>query len=412
MASSGRKKRDPALQPVKELVLSDKNRMLRLILIGVFLLIALIAFTVGLFSALNTEPGWETVDCGATEVNCSGDFIFSYCYGQTEENPTSEKKRLSNLYSQAVIDAWQIFYTDVENLNKRVNTAVTVDPALYDAFALIQSYHSRCIYLAPVYEAYGNLFAAQSDTVAAQYDPAQDGEQAAYLEDLIVFTSDPSMVNLKLLPDHQVCLTVAPEYLQYAEENEITRFLDFGWMRNAFIADYLAETVAAEGFTNGFLSSYDGFTRNLDDRGEEFSLNLFNRRGTDIYLAGTMSYSRPISIVFLRDYPMSQRDQNSYYTFQNGKILSDKVDPADGLCKSATDSLVSYSYEMGCAEVLLQQMPVFVADALDANALAAMQDAGISSIWFDAAVLTCNDAAMQIKLNPDSGVDYTLKYVN
>ena len=37
---------------------------------------------------------------------------------------------------------------------------------------------------------------------------------------------------------------------------------------------YLAKQLSEAGFTNGFLSSYNGFTRNLDDRGEPFSLNL------------------------------------------------------------------------------------------------------------------------------------------
>ena len=396
---------------MKQLVLSDKNRKLRLILLCVFLLIAIIAFTVGLFAALDTEPGWGAVECSASEVNCSSDFIFSYCYGQTAENPASEQKRLSNFYSQAATDAWRIFHTDVAAINSQVNTTLTVDPALYEAFSLIRQYGSRCLYLGPVYEAYGNLFVAQSDGEAAQYDPAQDAEQAAYLTELTAFTSDPSMVDLQLLPDHQVRLVVAPEYLEYAQANEITQFLDFGWTANAFIADYLADVLTEAGFTNGFLASYDGFTRNLDDRGEEFSLNLFSRRETSIYLAGTMQYNQPISIVFLRDYPMSQRDQYSYYTFQSGHIVSAMVDPSDGLCKSATDSLVSYSYDLGCAEVLLQQIPLFVADSLDTEALAAMHGDGISSIWFDGTVLSCNDADMQIKLNPESGVDYTLEYV-
>ena len=86
-----------SLPPVKNLILSDENRMLRIILMVVFLVIALVAFYIGIRAVLDTEPGWEAVECASGEVNCSSDFVFSYCYGQTEENPSVEKKRLSNL---------------------------------------------------------------------------------------------------------------------------------------------------------------------------------------------------------------------------------------------------------------------------------------------------------------------------
>lgn len=399
-----------SLPPVKNLILSDENRMLRIILLIVFLVIAIVAFGFGIHSVLTTEPGWEAVECASGEVNCSSDFMFSYCYGQTEENASSEKKRLSNLYSQLATDAWKIFNADVWALSEQPGVPVEVDPALYDALALIQEYDNRHIFLAPVYAEYEHLFIAQSDVEAAEYDPAQNSQQAAYLAELASYAADPNMVDIQLLADGSVKLNVAPEYLEFAQDHDITRFLDLSWMTNGFIADYLADNLIREGFTNGFLASFDGFTRNLDTRGEEFSLNLFNRQDTSIYLAGTMQYDRPIAIVFLRDYPMSQKDQYHYYAFENGRIATIFADPTDGLSKSATDSLVSYSYDVGCAEILLQQTPVFIADSLEEEALARMKEAGISSIWFDGLNLRCNDQDLTINLNPKSGLDYKLAY--
>ena len=401
-----------SLPPVKNLILSDENRMLRIILLIVFLVIAIVAFGFGIHSVLTTEPGWEPVECASGEVNCSSDFLFSYCYGQTEENPSVEKKRLSNLYAQLATDAWRIFNTDVLTVNEQVNTPVTVDPALYDALALMDQHDSRYLFLAPIYAEYAHMFIAQSDVEAADYDPAQNSQQKEYLAALASYASDPAMVDIQLLGDNQVQLTVADEYLAFAQNEDITQFVDFGWMTNAFIADYLADKLIENGFTNGFISSYDGFTRNLDGRGEQFSLNLFNRRENSIYLAGTMQYDRPIAIVSLRDYPMSQKDQFHYYAFENGNLATTMVDPADGLYKSATDSLVSYSYDAGCAQILLRQMPVFIADTLDEAALTNWKSDGISSIWFDGLSLRCNDADLTIKLNAESGLDYFVEYVN
>ena len=400
-----------SLPPVKNLILSDENRMLRIILLVVFLVIAIVSFYIGIRAVLDTEPGWEAVECASGEVNCSSDFMFSYCYGQTEENPSVEKKRLSNLYSQLATDAWRIFNTDVLTLNEQVNKTVTVDPALYDALALFDQYNSRYLFLAPVYSEYAHLFIAQSDVEAADYDPAQNPQQAAYLAEMAAFAADPAMVDIELLGNNQVKLVVDAAYLDFANDEDISNFVDFGWMTNGFIADYLADKLIENGFTNGFISSYDGFTRNLDTRGEQFSLNLFNRQGTSIYLAGTMQYDRPISIVSLRDYPMSQKDQFHYYAFESGHLATTMADPADGMYKSATDSLVCYSYNLGCAEILLQQTAVYVAEALDEAALADMKANGISSIWFDGLSLCCNDEELTIALNGKAGLEYSLEYV-
>ena len=61
---------------------------------------------------------------------------------------------------------------------------------------------------------------------------------------------------------------------------------------------------------------------------------------------------------------------------------------------------------------LLRQMPVFVADTLDEAALTNWKKDGISSIWFDGLKLCCNDADLAIKLNAESGLDYSVEYVN
>lgn len=411
MGKSGKRNTDLPLQRVKNIELSDKNRMLRIILLVVLLVIAVMAFYFGIKAFLTTDPGWTQVEANADELNCSEDFLFQYCYGQSEESAIEEKKRLTLLYTEAVEDAWRIFHEEILVVGDNVNKAVTVDPALYRALEQIQSYGNRNLYLAPVYGEYNRIFTSDNDAVAAEIDPGQNKEQAAYVAELAAYANDPAMIDIQLLENDQVKLVVAPEYLAFAQENEITQFLDFGWMVNGFIADYLAQTLSDAGFNHGFLSSFDGFTRNLDDRGEQFNLNLFDRRENSVHLPGVMQYDRPIAIVFLRDYPMSQRDQYHYYTFSSGRIVTAYVDPADGLSKCATDSLVGFSYTEGCVDVMLQLCPVFLSDRLDTAALDTLYQMGTGSIWVEDTAVCCNDPSLQIKLNKDAGVDYTLQYI-
>ena len=411
MARSEKRNTEPSVRPVIRAELSEKNRTLRWILIIGFSCIALISLVIGLRAALVTEPGWEMVESASTESNCSGDFIFSYCYGQTEEDPSTEKKRLTMFYSEITESAFHIFYEGLAPINENVNQVVTVDPALYEALALVQKYGNRNFYLAPIYAEYSPIFLSSTEQEAAAYDPGRNPELKEYIRELADYCSDPTMIDLQLLGNSQVQLMVSDAYLAYAKKYEITEFVDFDWMVNAFIADYLTDELAEAGFTNGYLSSFDGFTRNLDDRGEQFTLNLFDRQVENIYLPATMHYDEPISIVFLRDFPMSEQDSFHYYAFSdNGApdIVTPYVNPQNGLEACAVSSLTGYSYDMGCAEILMQLAPVFTETELDEAALNGLTAGGIHSLWFENKTIYCNDPDLSITAIED----YTVQYIN
>lgn len=97
-------------------------------------------------------------------------------------------------------------------------------------------------------------------------------------------------------------------------------------MKNAFITDYVADVMIDNGYTLGSLTSYDGFTRNLDqtsaitklnagpdtsgtaEENADYSFNLYDRQGNIIYPAGVMHYDGAESIVSLHNYPMSDKE--------------------------------------------------------------------------------------------------------
>jgi len=217
------------------------------------------------------------------------------------------------------------------------------------------------------------------------------------------------MIDLQLLGNNQVLLKVSDAYLSFAAQNEIRSLIDFGWMKNAFIADYLAQVLTDNGFTNGYLASFDGFTRNLDMRANTYSFNVFDRQGGDIYIPAVLTYSAPASIVFLRDYPLGRNDAWHYYAFSGDRIASLLIDPKDGMNKASTDSLVSYAVEQGCAEILLEAVPVFISDVFDAELVQALSSAGIHSIWCDGTTLCYTDAQADLTFQ-QCDVAYTKVY--
>lgn len=403
--SKNARDRRPYVKPVQRVELSEINVKLRMILIVLLLSIAVVAVIYGLFSLLNTEPGWQEVEVSSSDTNCSADFVLMYEFGKDGVDATTEAKNVNRMYTYLTEVIYQTFSAETEAefgnvyaLNRHPNETVSVAHDLYKALELVVEYDSRYPFMAPVTAAYGAVFLSANDEEAALYDPMCNAEQMAYVQETAAYCADPEMIHVELLGDDQVRLVIAQEYLDYAEENEIETFLDFGWLTNAFIIDEIADTLAASGYTHGYIASYDGFTRNLDDRGNSYSFNIFHRTDGDVYMPARLDYSGPMSIVSLRDYPMTEEDQWHYHAYGDGKITTVFLDPADGKSKSSVDGLTAYSDNMGCAEILLKTAPVFIADSFDAYALETLEKEGIHSVrcYNKGVVFTQENAAVTL----------------
>ena len=410
--------RRPYLKPVTKLELSESNIKLRWIAIAVLLAIAAVSIGYGFYAALSTEPGWPEVIVLSDEVNCSGDFKLMYDFGADGINPTAQYKKLETLYGELTVSAYRLFSPDAEgtdnlyHLNAHVNEIVTVHPALYAALEQIAVSGSRHPFMGPVKELYDPVFLSSADGEAALFDPMKDPELTELAKETASYCADPGMISLELEGENLVCLKVSGEYAAFAEEYGFETLLDLGWMTNAFVIDYIANSLEAEGYTFGYLSSYDGFTRNLDNRGSSYSVNFFNRQGDTILMPASLAYSDPVSIVFLRDYPLTGRDQWHYYSYEDGSITTVLLDPADGMSKSAVDSLMGYSASHGCGQILLELAPVFTADMLDTDMLLDLSHKGIESLWYEGNVLchTEEDAAVTL-LRDSGGEGYSIRYV-
>lgn len=385
----------PHPEPVKRLTLPEGRLRLRLIFTIVFAVVAVIAFTRGVLAMLGREDGWATIEVSSSAgLSCGQDFVFRYYLGAGGLSATAEGKQITSLYTEACVKAYQLFQNDtyggglcnVYEINRRPNEELTVDALLYEAFAKCVAYNDRTIYLAPVYEMYDSLFYCSDDWETADFDPEQNDDLKVSFAELARYARDEDSVSIELLGDNRIRLKVSEEYLAYAGQENITSFIDFYWMKNAFIADYIAQCMQENGFTRGNISSYDGFVRNLDGSGESYSFNLYDREGSTVNKAAVLQYDTPLSIVYLRDYPMNSMDFQHYYELADGQIRTAYLSVEDGRCRASVPNLVSYSQTADCAQLLLELMPVFIADTFDADALPDY------SVYFADRVLYSNDS--------------------
>lgn len=392
----------PHLEPVERIELSEKHIGWRLVFFILFLVIAASAFASCVGSFFSKDPGWYEIEAGySDETHCGNEFVFMYYLGASGD-ATAENKELSIIYTDACEMAHKLFHnketfngiTNICYINQHPNEVLEVEPALYKAFTVINNYANRNIYLAPVYSQYDEIFSCNDDSQLVNFDPRLNLEVAEDYAKIAEFARNPEMVEIQLLGDNKIQLYVSEEYLAYAKENYITEFIDFFWMKNAFITDYLSEEMIAKGYTMGTISSYDGFTRTLDVSENSYSFNIYDREDLTIYQAAVMQYSGPKSMVYFRDYMMSEIDWQHYYVLSNGEVRTAYVDAVDGISKEATENFYAYALNLGCAEVLMQALPVYVADELSIEAVMKLKDAGVYSIYCEDGVIKYNETSL------------------
>lgn len=403
----------------RELFLSDEHRKLRIILLCVFLGIGIVAISVGLMDFLNVDSGWQEVEPLCDGVNCAEDFTLQYYFADSGASATAIQKDLISIYSDAAEKAYWLFtpdqqtqeYSNVYTINHNPNREIVVDPVLYEAFSLLAEHENRDIYLGPIYQQYDNIFFSTDDAQAAYWDPNLDEESRQYVAQLSEFARDEDAVDLQLLGNNTVMLKLSEEYAAFAAENEIENYIDFHWMRNAFIIDYFADLCLEKGYTKGFIASVDGYTRNLNS-GVSFSFNLLNRLDATIYPAAVMQYDTPLSIVHLRNYPITQEDTRRFYRYESGRITSAYVELSSGLDTTATSDLVGYSSTAGCAEVMVQTAPAFIGEQLHTQQLTQLTQSDIYSIWYEDFTICHTQQDLQlVRVLSDGNVNYKVKLI-
>lgn len=404
-------------KPKQVIEVDDKHVKLRFVLMIVCVVVALIAIGVWLYGILTVDPGWDTISAGSSQNNCGYEFTFSYELGVSGMDARAEKEAVTRIYSKACEEAYDLFTWDVEEpvgngiryVSDHPNQVVTVDPRLYKALALAKD--SRLLYMGPVTAEYARMFSIPEEQLASQYDPAQNPERMAYITELMGFVGSDSHIRLEILENNQVRLYVSAAYLNYALAHDVTAFLDFGWMKNAFIVDMLAEELNQMGYTRGYITSFDGFERYLATEDLPHSRPVYDRFENVISRPAVYSVQGGGSRVFFRNYPLIEEDQWHYYAFSStGTIVSVYADPTDGVCKSATDNLIVYSQEASCAELVLSCGPLFLTEALDENALVNLNAEGISAIWAEGKELRHTGEGLSVTVLEDSG--YTLKHMS
>lgn len=399
MGRTVKNRKTPYVKPVNKIELSDSNIKKRAIAAVLFLIIGVGLLIYCFMNWMTPQTGWTTIEANRT-LNNSGEYIFQYNLGASGMSASAENRAITLLYNETAEKAYRLFNetesfdnaVNVNDINRYPNRELEIDEALYKAFETFDRCSSRYLYLAPIYKRYDDIFFCLDDSQLADFDPLISNEIRDEYKRIAEYVNNPEAVNLQLLGNNRVKLFVSEDYLKFAEEEGITDFIGFSWFKNAFEIDYIADTFIAKGYTFGSFSSYDGFVRNMDGSGTDYSINIFDRINGTVYLSAVMQYRSAKSIVYLRSFPMNSLDVQHFYQLDDGEYRTAYLDIKDGIPRYSAENLVSYSADKGCGEILLEMLPVYISEELSSDRLNGLKNKGIYSVY-------CEDFAVKYNEN-------------
>lgn len=312
MGRTARQKRPPALPKVERVELKGTHMGLRFTAFVLCLTLGLGALGFGIYSLLSPEPGWARIEATTDQAYVAGDFVFDYLL---EEGGAAQRKALTTLYTQQCLDMGRLFdatqaYEECPNnlyfINSHPGEDVQVDPRLYKAFQRLEEAGDRTVYLG-VLEAYClNLYYDSG----AEADPFERPDTEGLLRQLGEFAQ--SGVRLRLLGGNMVRLEVTAEYAALAGELGLDCYLDFGWLRSAFILDYIGEELSSRGYTNGLISSRDGYTRSLGGDVGPVQRSLYRWDGERAVETGRQEMDTPVNAAAINGFPLEGDDGQAY----------------------------------------------------------------------------------------------------
>lgn len=392
-------------KPVEQIEVQQKHVKLRVVAFVCFIALAIACFAIVLSLLLKVEAGWVSISVNTDSANASGEFVFSYYFDKSQDK--HYRSAVQQKYTDASVYAYNVFcqseqlggLNNLHYLNAHPNEEMQIPELLYGAIKAFEDAESRFLYYAPIYERYDALISMTNDYDAALCDPTKNDDVKKYVEKMIEFAKSETHVKVELLENNTVKLVVSDEY-RNAFGDMTSTYIDFSWTKNAFVVDYIAENMIASGYSCGVISSYDGFTRNLDDAQDTLNANIIDVTTSEngkksIAHVATISYTQKTSVVMLKSYPISS-SEDGFYIYEDGSVRSRFVSMQDGMNASAISMFTAYSQSKSCADITLNIIPVYLAQTLDKDALKAIKADGIFSLYCENNKVCCNDKSMKI----------------
>ncbi len=378
------KDKRPPLKPVVKAELAEGNKNLRIACVVIFIIVgvALISFSAVRF--LGRDKGYTEIEAEGSVF--SDFFVLNYDIGASGALASGEYRKVREVYTAALDKYSKLFSSDtayegvknIHYINTHSGEAIVVDGALYSALLEIEESTEGLHYLGIVLEIYDAVFSCDGDAYASEVDPMKDAEMRGITLEACQFLNSGDAIKLEFLGNNTLKLSVSQEYVDFASKYGLSRYIDLGVFTNAFVVDAISEALIKENLTFGAISSYDGYSRNLDNRDKEYLFTFMAKKGDTVYPVCEATYSGSIATYTAKTYPTSELDVLDFYLYSTGESAHRFIDKSVGEYKSDMPELLLASKAEDCASLAVRAYKALVRDTFNQDAVS-----GVTAVWLD-----------------------------
>ena len=335
---------------------------------------------------------WTTDSAGIVNIelaNYKDEYEMKYNLTGSRHDATYIKKEVTKMTNSHLDLCVKLFdsvnlYDDLVNvayINNHINESIKVNDALYNAFKMINDNKSREIFFGPIFEYNDKIFSLDNDDEVKKIDYNYNSEMYNYLTSVYKFKNDSNAINIELLDDYVIKLNVHENYVNYLKENNSKRYIDFGYLKNAFIVDSVANHLSERGFREGYLMSSDGYLRVFNNKISR-DYDIYDYDKENINIANITVVGK--SVVNVNKY------RNKRYIYSDGRVINNYINPKALGSDLTMNTIVCYS-GLGCSEMLLKMEGLMYTAISNYSSLSTN---GINTIYLDGKNIKYNDSSL------------------
>ena len=277
---------------------SEKHIGLRIAVTAVALVIAVVAFTIGVVNIGKKTPGYQNIEAkvDAEAILYNDAVLYRYWFGGTSNEIKRSINALVLEYTPILSAAYK--QTDHQNtysgqvsigtINQHPGEVVTVSPELYailkDAYAKTLEGCGYNMFAGALYAEWKSIQILEDPK---EFDPANNENTAERLHAIAAVVNDLSNFNLEFLDDSTCALrfSTASGYDDFCREYEITAYaLDLNNLRDAYMLSMMGPALVADGYSLGHLTTPEGLALNTSPRGTlSFDLHTWEYGKDSVY---------------------------------------------------------------------------------------------------------------------------------
>ncbi len=357
------------MKPVEKVEVSEKHIILRVVIL-IIAILGVIGSVIFIIVNLSTkDKGWTRIELSKNRLNDS--YYFYYNLG---DEPTKEYKELTNLYKAHLEKAYILFdaeeeFEGVNNvyyINNNPNKEITVDSLLYNSIKEVMDSGSNTIFMGGIVSYYDAVILGSASN-ATYYDIKTNDVMKERANKYISYINDTNHFEFKLLGDNKVKLYESEEFMKFLSDYEVD-VLNFSYLKNAFILDYLDQVFSSKLYKSGYIYSLDGYLLNLGSH-IEYTFDVLDETDSKVSKIASLKYAEKRNIVTFKNTITSSADLNYIKVLNDNTRRTYYIDNTDGISKEGVRYLTGYSSTNSLSKIALEMEKAYIADTFDSSLL-------------------------------------------